>query len=430
MRCGVASETERVTGRAVGTSWEKRERKGVVEVWVVGEGVDGDEPREAWKHTTERTSEGGVGRGEQPEALTARSEQRRREAMARFERMRASVEEGVPQTELARRAGVAPKTLQRWVRRSREEGLRGLGRRPRSDQGQGRGVSKEQRLLIEGLALQPPRRSMATIQRQVCEIARTQGWPCPSYRRICHIVRGISPSLMSLAQEGTARHRNRYDLVIRSQASRPNECWQADHYRLRIWLLDEDGQAVRPWLRVILDDYSRAVAGYRVTVSAPTALHSALTLRQAMLPKNHVHWHVHGIPERFYTDHGKDFTSEHLEQVAADVHMSLVFSRQGRPRGRGKVERFFETVEQLLLQRLPGYTPRMKGLSYAEQEALDERRAREAEVSVAEFDRSFETWVVEHYHQRCQSELGCSPTQRWEEGGFVPYLPEQVEQLD
>jgi putative transposase len=203
---------------------------------------------------------------------------------------------------------------------------------------------------------------MATIHRLVCEVSQQRGWPLPSYRRVCQIVRGIKPSLMTLAQEGDAAYRDRYELVLRYQARRPNERWIADHYHLRIWLLNEDGEAVRPWLTVILDDYSRAVTGYRVTVEAPTALHTALTLRQAILRKPRVDWPVHGIPTTFYTDHGKDFTSAHLEQVAAELHMRLVFSRQGRPRGLGKVERFFGTVEQLLLQRLPGYTPREKDL--------------------------------------------------------------------
>ena len=66
---------------------------------------------------------------------------------------------------------------------------------------------------------------------------------------------------------------------------------------------------------------------------------------------------VCGIPETLYTDHGSDFTSQHLEQVAADLKMALVFSIAGKPRGRGKIERFFETVNQLFLCQQPGYTP-------------------------------------------------------------------------
>lgn len=60
----------------------------------------------------------------------------------------------------------------------------------------------------------------------------------------------------------------------------------------------------------------------------------------------------------FYTDHGSDFTSRHLEQVAADLGMRLVFSLPGQPCGRGKAERYMDTVNQMCLSALPGYAPR------------------------------------------------------------------------
>jgi hypothetical protein len=112
---------------------------------------------------------------------------------------------------------------------------------------------------------------------------------------------------------------------------------------------------------VIEDDKSRAVAGYRFSWSAPSAIQTALTLRQAIWRKEDARWQVCGIPEVLYTDHGTDFTSVHLEQVGADLKMQLVFSQVGRPRGRGKIERFFQSVEQLFLERQPGMRPRKHG---------------------------------------------------------------------
>jgi putative transposase len=60
---------------------------------------------------------------------------------------------------------------------------------------------------------------------------------------------------------------------------------------------------------------------------------------------------------RFIPTTASDFTSHHLEQVSVDLKMALVFSEPGMPRGRGKIERFFRTVNQLPLCGLPGYTP-------------------------------------------------------------------------
>jgi transposase InsO family protein len=50
-------------------------------------------------------------------------------------------------------------------------------------------------------------------------------------------------------------------------------------------LLDEAGKPARPWLTVIEDDYSRAIASFRLTFQEPTALTTALALRQAIWRK-------------------------------------------------------------------------------------------------------------------------------------------------
>jgi len=51
-------------------------------------------------------------------------------------------------------------------------------------------------------------------------------------------------------------------------------------------------------------------------------------------------WPVCGIPAALYSDHGADFTSDHIAQVCADLKVQLIHSTPGVPRGRGKIERF------------------------------------------------------------------------------------------
>jgi hypothetical protein len=78
---------------------------------------------------------------------------------------------------------------------------------------------------------------------------------------------------------------------------------------------------------------------------------------QAIWRKEDPRWIICGIPEVLYTDHGSDFTSRHLEQVSADLKMQLVFSIAGKPKGPGRIERFFRTVKDMFLCELPGYAP-------------------------------------------------------------------------
>ena len=239
----------------------------------------------------------------------------------------------------------------------------------------------------------------------------------PSYRSVCSIIRGIDPGLRTLAQDGAKVYQEAFDLLYRREATRPNEMWQADHCLMDIWLLDPSGKPRRPWLTVILDDYSRAVAGYLLSFQAPSALQTALALRQAIWRKGEAHWHVCGIPDIFYTDHGSDFISQHMEQVSADIKMQLVFSHPGRPRGRGRIERFFNTVNQLFLCSQPGYTP-------------PSTPAATPILSMAEFETNWRTFLLEDYHQRLHSETGQAPQARWEAGGWLPRLAESLEQLD
>ncbi|GHO51146.1 Mu transposase C-terminal domain-containing protein [Ktedonospora formicarum] len=323
--------------------------------------------------------------------------------------------------------GVPLSTLQRWIRQYREDGLCGLARQPRADRGTRRNLSEEMIKVIEGLALCKPRRSVATIQRQVSALVLGQGWVEPSYRQVYEIVKALPQALVTLAQEGGEAYREEYELLYRREAARSNEMWQADHCLLPIWVKDEQGKSRRPWLTVIEDDKSRAIAGYRLSWSSPSAIQTALTLRQAMWRKEDARWQVCGIPDVFYTDHGSDFTSVHLEQVGADLKMQLVFSQVGRPRGRGKIERFFRSVEQLLLEQLPGYAPKE-----AWPRTLEPGREKErlGVMTLSDFEQCFRDWLLSDYHSRVQKGQRKGPQERWEEEGFLPRMPESLEQLD
>jgi len=218
--------------------------------------------------------------------------------------------------------------------------------------------------------------------------------------------------LVTLAQDGPNTYRNRFDLVHRRDAGSPN----ADHTQLDFWVRDERDRPAKPWLTVVLDD-SRAVAGYRLGFAAPSALQTVLALRDAIARKPDPHWHVCGIPQVLYADHGSDFTSKHLEQVAADLQMVLVFSTVGQPRGRGRIERFFQTVNQMFLRTLPGYAP--PGSPPAE-----------SVLTLGELDERLRRFVVEDYHHRVHGETGMAPQARWEGDRFLARMPESTAQLD
>lgn len=117
-----------------------------------------------------------------------------------------------------------------------------------------------------------------------------------------------------------------------------------------------------------------------------------------------------------YTDHGSDFTSQHIEQVTADLKIRLIFSAVGQPRGRGKVERFFSSLSQMWLSRLPGYAP-----------AGEDRKAV---LTLPEIVAELENYLIREYLVTPHRTTGEPPQARWESGGFLPHMPESLEQLD
>ncbi|MGW4067883.1 Mu transposase C-terminal domain-containing protein [Nocardia grenadensis] len=196
--------------------------------------------------------------------------------------------------------------------------------------------------------------------------------------------------------------------------------WQADHTQLDILVLDA-GKPRRPWLTVILDDCSRAVAGYTVTLGAPSALNTSLALRQAIWTKPEPGWPMCGIPDILYVDHGSDFTSNHLTQVAADLKFQIVHSTVARPQGRGKIERFFGTINTELLTELLTELPGHLAVG---------RPVTEPVLSLRQLDDALAGFITTTYHQRIHSEIGAPPQTAWIADGWLPRMPADLEQLD
>jgi len=167
-------------------------------------------------------------------------------------------------------AEVPFRTAQRWVERYRKPGLAALARKGRADEGGRRVYSQRILEAIEGLALERPPLPITAIYKQVKLFADSIGETVPSYPAVHRIVRKLPASLLMLAHEGGKDYSESFDLVHRREASGPNAIWQADHAQLDILIVREDGSTARPWLTAVIDDYSRAIAGYYLGFEPPS----------------------------------------------------------------------------------------------------------------------------------------------------------------
>src|SRR5919106_5869974 len=113
--------------------------------------------------------------------LPTPQERQRAQALQRYRLLRPFLEDNVPLSHIATDHHVSLRTLRRWVTKYRAHGLAGLMRPARSDSGQRRSVPERLKQVIEGLALQKPRRTVAHIRREATRICEEQQWAPPSY---------------------------------------------------------------------------------------------------------------------------------------------------------------------------------------------------------------------------------------------------------
>jgi putative transposase len=309
------------------------------------------------------------------------------------------------------------RTLYNWVTAFEQNGLSGLKPKKRSDCGKHRLAKDELVDVIKGLYLRTPPVPIMTVYRQVQEICTKNGWEIPCYDVVRNVIIEIPASLKTLAHEGKKAYKQQFGLAHRFEAEGPNEIWQADHKLLDIKVLDARKQAFKPWLTAIIDDYSRAVSGYYLGFEPPSSVRVALALRQAIWRKEEPNWTICGVPEKFYTDRGSDFMSNHIDQVAIDLKFDKIETEPDDPQGKGKCERFFLTVIESLLSKLPGFSPD----GYGDVEAV---------LTIAQLEERFKNWLTTSYLVGEHSETKMSPKDRWESFPFVPRMPNSIEELD
>lgn len=203
--------------------------------------------------------------------------------------------------------------------------------------------------------------------------------------------------------------------------------WQCDHTKIDVLVVDQSGEVLgRPWLTIVVDTYSRCIMGLHLGFDAPSAQVVGLALRHAILPKQYPVgyelqqvWDTYGLPQYLYTDGGKDFRSQQLEQVATELGIVLCLRR--KPSDGGIVERPFGTFNREFFSSLPGYVS-------SNVETRSPKAEAEACFTLVELERLLVRYVVDHYNQRIDARMGDqSRIGRWEAGRMtqLPLLGER-----
>jgi putative transposase len=65
-----------------------------------------------------------------------------------------------------------------------------------------------------------------------------------------------------------------------------------------------------------------------------------------------------------------------------------------------------------------------------ELDGFGKKRRRKPNLSIEQYEELFRTFLFETYHRQSSTAARAAPSARWEEGGFLPRMPESLEQLD
>ncbi|WP_244946958.1 helix-turn-helix domain-containing protein [Legionella israelensis] len=94
-------------------------------------------------------------------------------------------------TSISKQKDIAIRSLHRWVSLYKKYGFDGLKPKSRRDRGCYRKIPEQMVNMIEGLALNKNKKSMASIHRQISHYAKENALPIPSYAVIAKIVNNI-----------------------------------------------------------------------------------------------------------------------------------------------------------------------------------------------------------------------------------------------
>jgi transposase InsO family protein len=225
-------------------------------------------------------------------------------------------------------------TVERWYYRYKKAGLPALRSRRRSDVGHARELTDEQRDLLLEIRREHPTTSAALIVRTLeldGRIAK-RSVSLSTVRRLYN-EHGLDRAVLS-AQDGRVR--------LRWQADRADALWHADVCHgpsMRI-----AGRTVPLRIHAILDDHSRYVV----------AIQAASTEREiemlALMVKA-----MRGLgrrPEALYLDNGATYSGEVLATACARLEVGLLHATPHDPEARGKMERFWRTLREGLLDHI------------------------------------------------------------------------------
>jgi putative transposase len=359
--------------------------------------------------------------------------QQRLEVIQQVMAVRGSERYAKVQRQAAKKLGLSVRSLRRVIRAWQEQGIAGLTRKSRSDQGTSK-LDEDWQSFILKTYREGNRgsRSLTPAQVALRVRVRAQELGVADYPSRATVYRMLKPQVEKQQSKRALGWRGDRLMITTREGIElaiewSNQVWQCDHTKIDVLVVDQAGEVLgRPWLTIVVDTYSRCIMGLHLGFDAPSTQVVGLALRHAILPKQYQAayepqqvWDTYGLPQYLYTDGGKDFRSQQLEQVATELGIVLCLRR--KPSDGGIVERPFGTFNREFFSTLPGYVS-------SSIEMRSPKAETEACLTLVQVEQLLVRYVVDHYNQRIDARMGDqSRVGRWEAGRMaqLPLLGER-----
>ncbi len=254
------------------------------------------------------------------------------------------------------------------------------------------------------------------------------------YRWVTNLRSDISDS----SRLGADVARNKYRTVIGGLKVRQVlERVEIDHTPLDFMVIDQTTMLPlgRPWLTLAIDKYSRIVVGFYISFNPPSSYAVLQCLKQMILTKDDLlkrfpdiknDWPVFGIPDLLALDNGMDLHADALKKACLELGIEILYCPAATPEMKGSVERFFRTINQDLIHKLPGTT--FSNVGERGDYAAEEMAAIDMETLVHLVTK----WFVDVYNMTPHRGIGDTPLNKWIESVKhrtieLPVYPAQLE---
>jgi transposase InsO family protein len=275
---------------------------------------------------------------------------------------------------------VAVRTLEDWWYAYQRGGFAALHPKGRSDRGVSRKLTPEQERLIVAQVRTHPAIPIKVLYRQWKQQDATLPALSAIYRAL---------------QRHDLNQRARHYLLRQAlggptkafEAPLVNDLWMVDFSPGPFLHLAGQKKATATHLCALIDDHSRVLPHAAYYLRADTrGFHCSF--KEALRRR--------GVPRKLYTDQGGPFINDHTRVICANLGIRLLHAKPYHAWSKGKIERFFHTVQQDFeaTLRLPGQSPA----------TLEELNARLAD------------WIQTVYHVRHHEGIGMSPQERFAHG--------------